>query len=106
LDHEAVIRSQEKELEQLRGSQRKGKPCWLSCQRLGGLEKCLKMQKRDSELQQKEFVVQTARQELKEMCQRAEEAEAILGSEKVAFNEAKVCLEDDLNRALAAQESG
>ena len=39
------------------------------------------MLKRDSELQQKEFVMQVAQQELKERRQRAEGAEATLRSE-------------------------
>ena len=44
------------------------------------------------------------RQELEEMRQRAKGAEDTLGSERAAFNPTKACLEDDLNRALAAQE--
>jgi len=62
------------------------------------------MLKWDSELQQKEFVLQTAQQELKEMRQRAERAEAILRSEHNAFEEKMECLEDNLSRALIAQD--
>ena len=38
------------------------------------------------------------------MRQRAEGAKATLGSEKAAFDMAKAFLEDDLNRALTAQD--
>ena len=44
------------------------------------------MQRRNFELQQKEFVLQKTRQELDEMGQRAKRVEATLGLERVAFN--------------------
>jgi len=45
-----------------------------------------------------------AHQELEEMRQRAEEAEAALRSERDAFEKSKECLNDDLNRAQIALE--
>ena len=62
------------------------------------------MQRRNSKLQQKEFALQKTRQELDEMGQRAEGAEATLELERAAFNEVRACLEDNLNRALVAQD--
>ena len=62
------------------------------------------MLKIDSELHQKEFALQTAEQELKEMRQRAEKAETTLRSERDTFEETKECLGDDLSRALVAQD--
>ena len=53
------------------------------------------MLKRDSELQQKEFALLKARQDLEEMWLRAE---AALRLERDAFEEARGCLNDDLNR--------
>jgi len=38
------------------------------------------------------------------VCQHAEGAEASLGSKRAAFDAAKACLEDDLNRVLTAQD--
>ena len=49
-------------------------------------------------------MLQTAQQEHEKMRQRAEGAEAILGSEKVAFDAVKARLKDDLNQALVAQD--
>ena len=43
-------------------------------------------------------------QELGEMRQRAEGAEATLRSERDAFEEAEECHEDDLRRTLIAQD--
>jgi len=62
------------------------------------------MLKRDSELQQKEYALLAAQQELEEMQQRAEGTEATLRSERDIFNEARECPHDDLSRALIAQQ--
>jgi len=59
------------------------------------------MLKRDSELQQKEFALLKARQDLEEMWLRAE---AALRLERDAFEEARECLNDDLNRVQIALE--
>ena len=89
LSHEAVVRSSlEKELAQLSGELEK---------------KGLKILKRDSELQQKEFALQTVQQELEKIHQHAEGAETTLRLERDTFEETE-CLEDDLSRALIAQD--
>jgi len=62
------------------------------------------MLKRDSELQQKESALLAVQQELEEMRQRAEETEAALRSERDAFEEAKKCLNDNLNQVQTALE--
>jgi len=60
------------------------------------------LQKKNSELQLKETALQSSQQKL-EMRRRAKGAEATLKSERVAFEEE--CLEDDLSRALIAQDA-
>ena len=62
------------------------------------------MLNRNSELQQKKSALLAAQQELEEMHQRAEEAEATLRSERDAFEKATECLNDELTRAQIAQD--
>ena len=57
---------------------------------------------KDSELHQREFALLAAQHALEEARQRADGAEAILRSERDAFEEAVECLNDDLGRAQIA----
>ena len=57
------------------------------------------MRRKESELQQETELLVTQR-ELGEARERAEIAEATLGSERIAFVEAKESLEGDMDQAL------
>ena len=110
-----VLQGRETELEQLREESRERKALLKQLSEARReLEKNSKLQKRNSELQelssklrrknvelQKESELQSTRGNLEEARQCAEMAEAMLESERVAFEEE--CLEDDLEQALAVR---
>jgi len=60
--------------------------------------------KRDSELQQEEFALLEARQDLEGVRLCAEKAEVALRSERDTFEEVRECLSDCLNRVLMTLE--